>query len=117
MPYFATFETFDLFFILLFRGKVLIFFMFLMFGFPIKRFFFEFWIFFIRLSLYDIPLPPSVRREKMYKTKKRKQNKKYSKFNEEPFYRKPKHKKHKNIKTFPLKRRMKNKSNVSNVAK
>ena len=42
MPLFATFETFNVFFFLLFRGKVLIFFMLLMFGFPIK------WIFLIR---------------------------------------------------------------------
>ena len=47
---------------------------------------------------YDIPLPPSVRQEKL------RTNKKYSKFKEEPFYRKLKHKKHKKYQNFPAKK-------------
>ena len=47
---------------------------------------------------YDIPLPPSARHENFHKSKKRESNKKYSKFREEPFYRKSKHKKHSNKK-------------------
>ena len=43
---------------------------------------------------YDIPLSPLVRQEKFYKSKRKRANRKYSKLKEEPFYRKPKHKKH-----------------------
>ena len=55
MPHFFTFKAFNGFFIILFRGKALIFFMFLMFRFTIKRSLnFEYFLFVLfLLDLYN----------------------------------------------------------------
>ena len=43
---------------------------------------------------YGNPIPPSAKQENFYRSKKKRLNKKYSKFKEESFYKKPKHKKY-----------------------
>ena len=45
---------------------------------------------------YENPLPPSAKQENFYGSKKKMSNKRYSKFKEESFYKKAKHKKYQN---------------------
>ena len=64
----------------------------------------------------DIPLPPLVRQEKLYKSKRKRANKKYSKF-KDLFMVNLNIRNIKNIKAFPLKRMMKKPLNALNVKK
>ena len=45
---------------------------------------------------YEKILPPSAKQEKYHKSNRKRMNKKYSKFKEEPYYKKSRHRKHSN---------------------